>query len=196
MASRNENLQAVLDLLCRSVAADAARSAETERVLRIVGERLPIRRDAGPRAEPPMRLPVCALLDEVLLDGTGAPATPIHAAFRAIEPELTWYCRKNGDGDDRFRSCHANAMLVGPGGIERREDLWIGATLMAPNTDYPLHHHPPEEVYLVLSAGEWWKESTGWFTPGPGGTVHNAPDALHAFRSNSRPLFALWALPI
>jgi len=193
MAPRNENLQAVLDLLCRSVAADAARSAETERVLRIVEERLPIRPDAGPRAEPPLQLPVCALLDEALL---ATPRTPILEAFRAIEPQLTWYSRKNGDGDDRFRSCHANAMLVGPGGIERREDLWIGATLMAPNTAYPTHHHPPEEIYLVLSEGEWWKESSGWFTPGRGGTVHNAPDALHAFRSGSHPLFALWALPV
>ncbi len=86
--------------------------------------------------------------------------------------------------------------MVGPGGIEPREDLWIGATLMAPNTDYPVHHHPPEEIYLVLSEGEWWKEPTGWFTPGVGGTVHNTPDALHAFRSRARPLFALWALPI
>jgi len=191
MGSRTPDLQSTLDLLCRSVAADALRSAETERVLRIVEERLRIVPEDGLPAPKPMRLPVCALLDEVL-----APATPLHGAFRAIEPALTWYCRKGGGGDDRFRSCHANATLVGPGGIEPREDLWIGVTLMAPNTDYPVHHHPPEEIYLVLSEGEWWKEATGWFTPGIGGTVHNTPDALHAFRSGAQPLFALWALPI
>jgi hypothetical protein len=67
---------------------------------------------------------------------------------------------------------------------------------MAPNTDYPVHRHPPEEIYLALSEGEWWKEKTGWFAPGVGGTVHNAPSALHAMRSGARPLFALWALPL
>src|SRR4051812_45136489 len=165
MASRNADLQAALDLLCRSVAADAARSAETERVLRIVEERLRTVPDGDPVTPEPLRLPVCALLDEVL-----APATPLHAAFRAIEPSLAWHCRKGGGGNERFRSCHANATLVGPGGLEVREDLWIGATLMAPNTDYPVHHHPPEEIYLVLSEGDWWRESSGWFTPGRGGT--------------------------
>jgi hypothetical protein len=190
MASRDANLQVALDLMCRSVAADAARSTDAERVVRIVEQRLHTVPDSSPAAEA-VRLPVCALLDEVL-----APATPIHQAFRAIEPALTWYCRKGADGDDRFRSCHANAVLVGPGGIESRDDLWIGATLMAPNTDYPVHRHPPEEIYLALSEGEWWKEKTGWFAPGVGGTVHNAPSALHAMRSGARPLFALWALPL
>jgi hypothetical protein len=88
MVPRNENLQAILDLLCRSVAADALRSAETERVLRIVEERLRILPDGDPAIPDPMQMPVCALLEEVL-----KPATPLHEAFRAIEPLLTWYRR-------------------------------------------------------------------------------------------------------
>jgi Dimethlysulfonioproprionate lyase len=157
----------------------------------IVEERLRRTPDAGPLALEPMRLPVCALLGEAL-----SPATPLLELFRAIEPGLAWYRRKGDAGDDKFRACHANAMLVGPGGLESREDLWVGVTLMAPNTDYPVHHHPPEEVYLVLSESEWWKEESGWFKPGSGGTVYNAPNALHAMRSGAKPLLALWALPI
>jgi hypothetical protein len=188
MASRNAKLQAALDLLCRSVAADAARSAETERVRRIVEERLRIVPDQCAVPEP-SRFPVCALMNEVL-----APELPLHAALQAILSDLTWYRRPGGD--DRFQESHANTMLVGPGGLEPREDLWIGATLMAPNTDYPVHHHPPEEIYLVLSAGDWWQEGSGWFTPGVGGTLYNAPDVRHAMRSGALPLFALWALPV
>jgi hypothetical protein len=191
MVSRDANLQVMLDLMCRSVAADPGRSAETERTLGIVEQRLRLPPATGGDAPEPMRLPVCALLDVVL-----SSATPVLDAFRAVEPHLAWYRRKGDDGDDRFRACHANTMLVGPGGLEPREDLWIGATLMAPSTSYPVHHHPPQEIYLVLSEGEWWKEETGWFEPGHGGTVYNRPDALHAFRAGTKPLLALWALPI
>jgi hypothetical protein len=67
---------------------------------------------------------------------------------------------------------------------------------MAPNMDYPVHHHPPEEIYRVLSAGDWWRDGTGWFTPGIGGTLYNAPDIRHAMRSRAHPLLALWALPV
>jgi mannose-6-phosphate isomerase-like protein (cupin superfamily) len=188
MALRNESLQAVLDLLCRSVAADAASSADTERVLGIVEDRLRSLPEAG-AAPKPAWMPVCTFLEEVL-----APATPLHAALRAIASDLTWYRRPGGD--DRFQQGHANTILLGPNGLEARADLRIGATLMAPNIDYPVHHHPPEEIYLVLSEGDWWRDGTGWFTPGVGGTLYNQPDIRHAMRSHSRPLFALWALPI
>jgi mannose-6-phosphate isomerase-like protein (cupin superfamily) len=145
--------------------------------------------DGEPAIPGPKRFPVCALLEQVL-----AQATPLNAALRAIAPDLTWYRRPGGDR--RFQDSHANTMLLGPNGLEPREDLWIGATLMAPNMDYPVHHHPPEEVYLVLSEGDWWRDGTGWFTPGVGGTLYNQPDIRHAMRSHDRPLFAIWALPI
>ncbi|WP_395022628.1 dimethylsulfonioproprionate lyase family protein [Dongia sp.] len=188
MASRDKKLQAVLDLLCRSVAADAARSADTARVL----ERVEARLGSMPEAEPapqPVRFPICDLLDEALV-----LSTPLNAAVREIAADLTWYRRPGGD--ERFQQSHANTMLVGPNGLEPREDLWIGATLLAPHTDYPVHHHPPEEIYLVLSEGDWWREGTGWFTPGIGGTLYNQPNVRHAMRSHARPLFALWALPV
>jgi hypothetical protein len=188
MASRNPNLQAALDLLCRSVAADADRSPDTERVLGIVEDRLRTVPGSLPAPES-VRFPICDLLDVAL-----ASPTPLNAALRAIVSDLTWYRRPGGD--DRFQQSHANTMLLGPNGLEPREDLWIGATLMAPNTEYPAHHHPPEEIYLVLSEGDWWRDGTGWFTPGVGGTLYNQPDIRHAMRSHAGPLFALWALPL
>lgn len=191
MNSRDPHLQAVLDLVCRSVTADPKRSADTDRTLATIEERLRRMPDNGPVGHEPMQLPVCALLGEALAAGT-----PLLEAFRAIEPGLAWYRRKGDLGDDRFRACHANAMLVGPGGLEPREDVWVGVSLMAPNTSYPVHHHPPEEVYLVQSAGEWWNEADGWHQPGFGGTVYHHSDQRHAMRSGSTPLLAFWALPI
>jgi mannose-6-phosphate isomerase-like protein (cupin superfamily) len=189
MASRDPDLQAVLDLLCRSVAADTARSADTARVLGIVEDRLRTVPDGEPAIPEAVRFPVCDQLDRIL-----SSEAALEGAFRAVASRLGWYRRPGGD--DRFQDRHANAMLVGPNGLERREDLWIGATLMAPNTEYPVHHHPPEEIYLVLSEGDWWRDGEGWFTPGVGGTLYNPPHVRHAMRSHTRPLFAIWALPV
>ena len=65
---------------------------------------------------------------------------------------------------------------------------------MAPNTRYPDHRHPPEEVYLVLSPGEWRQGDGAWHEPGPGGVVHNPPAIVHAMRSGDTPLLAIWCL--
>src|SRR4051812_33031771 len=82
MASRNQNLQTALDLLCRSVAADAVRSADTERVLGIVEDRLRTVPEGLPAPER-VRFPLCDLVDEVL-----ASATPLSAALGAISSDL------------------------------------------------------------------------------------------------------------
>lgn len=85
-------------------------------------------------------------------------------------------------------------MFVGPGGLERRTDVWIGVPLLAPEVRYPDHTHPPEETYLVLSAGQFRQEDGPWFEPGIGGSFYNPPGIVHAMRSNSEPLFAFWTL--
>ncbi len=111
---------------------------------------------------------------------------PLHAALAGHPVRFDLVLAGRAATIDSSES-HANTMLVGPGGLEPREDLWIGATLMAPNTDYPVHHHPPEEIYLVLSAGDWWRDGTGWFTPGVGGTLYNAGHSpCYAFAAASR----------
>lgn len=93
-----------------------------------------------------------------------------------------------------FRDGHANAMILGPGGLEDRNDLWLGVTLMAPHVRYPDHDHPPEETYLVLSHGEFKQADKDWFSPGIGGSFYNPPGIKHAMRSLDRPLLAFWAL--
>ena len=143
------------------------------------------------------RLPVCALLDDVLAANWTHPSLGrVVDSFRAIEPLLEWDCRPdpNVSASKNFRDGHANAMIVGPGGLEERRDVWLGVTLMAPNVRYPDHNHPPEEVYLVLSEGEWRQDTGPWFSPGIGGSLYNEPGITHAMRSSDKPLFAFWAL--
>lgn len=117
--------------------------------------------------------------------------------FRALAGDLDWARRPPGADDPKgFRDRHANATLVGMDGLERRSDVRIGASLLAPSTTYPAHRHPPEELYLVLSGGDWRNSDTGWWTPGIGGLVHNPPGIEHAMRAGNAPLFAIWCLLI
>lgn len=151
------------------------------------------------RAGPGARLPVCAHLDTAM--GVDAPEPKLRAlvdAFRAIEPELQWQRRASYDetASANFSEGHANAMILGPGGLEERADTWFGVSLLAPGVRYTDHAHAPEETYLVLSEGEFRQGDGDWFSPGIGGSFYNRPWIRHAMRSGSTPLFAFWALRV
>jgi len=116
-------------------------------------------------------------------------------AFAALEPELRWRRRPGSEAYGKtFHDGHANADVVGPMGLEQRGDVLVGASLVAPGVRYVDHRHPPEEVYIVMSEGEWYREGRGWRIPGVGGIVYNPPGVVHAMRAGPRALLALWLL--
>jgi hypothetical protein len=152
----------------------------------------------GPRrARPGSRLPVCAHLEAALeIEPERASLRRLIDAFRAIEPDLEWVRRASYDetASANFADGHANALILGPAGIENRKDVWLGVSLLKPNVRYTDHAHAPEETYLVLSDGEFRQGDGAWFAPGIGGSFYNTPFITHAMRSGERPLFAFWAL--
>lgn len=142
-------------------------------------------------------LPVCGWLDAALDAAAGTPREALSDALGALVDRLEWKRRLSADPADRaFWDGHANAMILGPGGLEERDDLWIGATVMAPGVTYVDHDHPPEEVYLSLAPGEWWNAEMDWTDPGMTGAVYNPPGIRHAMRSGQGPFLALWFLPV
>lgn len=152
---------------------------------------------AGPGQLAPLRLPVCDLLEPAMRPVGQVPELlPLVEAFRRIAPRLHWKQRADSTGtaSGNFAANHANAMIIGPGGLEQRDDIWLGVTLMAPAIRYPDHDHAPEEVYLVLSDGEFSQADGAWFTPGIGGSFYNEPGIKHAMRSTGQSLFAFWVL--
>ncbi len=196
MIDRAPDLQRLLNL----TGAAIARRASPPEPARRAGARISsaLARPA-PRATAmmPSRLPACDHLAAALATAraAGGDVAPLADAFAAIEPALTWSRRPGSDGAaPDFRDGHANAVIVGPGGLEPRDDVRIGVSLLAPAVQYPDHRHPPEEVYLVLSPGEWRQDDGPWHAPGLGGLVHNPPGIVHAMRSGKAPLLAIWCL--
>lgn len=142
-------------------------------------------------------LPVCDWIDPALEAADGGPRQGLADAVGALVERLEWKRRLSADPADRvFWDGHANAMICGPGGLEVRDDLWIGATVMAPGVTYVDHDHPPEEVYLSLAPGEWWNAEMDWTDPGDRGVIYNPPGIRHAMRSGAGPFLALWFLPV
>jgi quercetin dioxygenase-like cupin family protein len=144
-----------------------------------------------------VRLPVCDYLPMALEHARRQP-DPVGVladAFTVIEPQLCWKVRDGADAlGEQFRSGHANAAIIGLEGLEIRHDVRIGVSLMAPHRRYPDHRHPPEEIYIVLSDGEWRQEANPWTARGSGDLVYNSPNIVHAMRSMERPLLAVWFL--
>ena len=142
-------------------------------------------------------LPVTALFTAALA-AVPRGLAPLAASLATLAPTLAWTTRKvvGPTASAGFPEAHANAMLIGPGSLEPRDDVWIGLSLMAPNTRYPDHDHAPEEVYLVLSEGAFLQGEPEWLPRKPGQTVYNTPGIRHAMRAGDQPFLALWCLPI
>ena len=137
-------------------------------------------------------------LSSAIENARAAPdIAPLVEAFAALEPELAWVRRAGSEAlGERFHDGHANAWLIGPTGLEQRSDVLVGTSLVAPGVRYIDHRHPPEEIYIVMSEGEWYREDRGWHAPGVGGIVYNPPNVMHAMRAGPDPLLALWLLPV
>jgi hypothetical protein len=149
------------------------------------------------RQPSPERLLVCDWINSGLALAAKGPRAELATAFSCILNDLVWRRRLSASPSDvDFWNGHANAMILGPGGLEERSDIWVGATIMAPGTVYQEHDHPPEEVYLSLAPGEWWNAQHDWTDPGPTGAIYNPPGILHAMRAGKTPFLALWYLPV
>jgi len=201
MSNRSLELTEFLESLHQALIAQTTNDSNAgrlvERIMNALGK-------PGSQATPaPCELPPCGLLSDVfsnLCTQTSsttetAPLARHGRAMQVLAPSLSWWRRQGADAAvEPFASGHANATVVGPGGLEDRDDVWIGISLMAPGISYPVHHHPPEEVYLVLTRGEWQQDNGSWQEPGVGSIVHNPPGILHAMRSGPVPLLTTWCL--
>jgi quercetin dioxygenase-like cupin family protein len=196
MSQRDASLQQFLELTeeaitLRAASCEGAQSA-AERIFTALREHVGPKSDAVPET-----LPVCRNLDSALHVARKGPLPipRLATALAELTSSLIWRRRKGAETETRaFYDGHANALVVGPEGLEQRDDAMIGISLMTPHVRYPDHRHPPEEVYVSLAGGAWWKEGRHWHQPRSGGLVYNEPNVLHAMATEEEPLLAIWCL--
>ena len=158
-----------------------------------------LRSDVGNEVEDKgCRQPACGHFEAAISDAAAASprVRELAAALADVEPRMSWYRRPGSETEHTaFHAGHANAHIVGTQGLERRHDVWIGVSLMAPALSYPRHRHPPEEVYVTLTPGNWMRDDVDLEPSAPGDIIHNPPNVWHAMRSvPDRPLLAVWCL--
>jgi len=195
--TRSATLENFLACTQRAIAARVAPESAPAKAMRRVDAALAIPAPESTRPQP-LELPACTHLAHAidLLKQRAADLSPLANALRALAPDIAW--RHRSKDDPVFMHGHANASIVAPepDALEQRSDVRIGISLMAPRITYPDHRHPPEEVYIVLSQGDWRQSNGPWHAPGIGGIVYNPHDIVHAMRSGDEPLLAIWCLPI
>lgn len=203
MSVRDADLQELLDALVEGIAAKTEVGSPAAAALERVRTALAAEGEAVSPATADLPK-ACEYLDTALSNAkaSGGSAARIAAALEKLGSRIGWYRREGleAEATPDFPERHALASLIGSadrfGSLEIRDDVRVGISLVAPGASYPDHHHPPEELYLALSTGNWRQDRGPWFSPGPGGVVYNTPNILHGMRAADEPQLALWCLPI
>ncbi|MDE2444641.1 MAG: transcriptional regulator [Alphaproteobacteria bacterium] len=192
---RDRSLQDFVVALQASFAAATKPETETQFITKLFSAlEVP-----GTRVQPiAMSLPVCSHLKIAFANARARPqVAELAKAFEVIEPQLAWKRRASSGphASENWLEGHANAVIIGLGGLEERSDVTVGVSLMAPDVRYPDHTHPPEELYMVLSDSHFQHGDEAWRIPGIGGTFHNSPGIQHAMASIAeQPLLAIWTM--
>jgi hypothetical protein len=154
MKHRDATLQAFYDLTETAILRRAGTCINAGPAAKPVFDAL-LKNLGGKGSSAPERLPVCDALESALHVASAgqAPIPELAKALNDLSSRLQWKRRKNSPPDGTsFHDGHANALVAGPGGLEEREDVWVGISLLAPHVRYPDHRHHPEEVYVSLLA--------------------------------------------
>ncbi len=114
-------------------------------------------------------------------------------SLRHISSKVDWYpCKTGLFASVNFEHANAQAILVGPGGMEERGDVRIGIMLMAPYTRFPDHTQSRARTFLALSDGEFRIGEGHWTRMGIGSMAFNDAGRGLAIRCTAKPFLAVW----
>lgn len=123
----------------------------------------------------------------------GKPYAEASDAINDVAKNLDWVSSKTGPfASVNIETAHAHAIIAGASGLEEREDVTLGLTIMEPYSRFPDHVQYRARVFLALSDCEFLCDDRGWQQASPGSTFYNEAGHTVAMRCTSRPLLAAW----
>ncbi|OWV72480.1 hypothetical protein ATY76_06545 [Rhizobium sp. R339] len=134
-------------------------------------------------------------LDDAIghLAKSGRKYEAIAGQFQALADKLLWRRGRSGPfASLNFGNTHSHAVLVGPGGMEERADLRVGAIYMDRYTRFPDHVQTQPRAFLLLSPAEISLGDSQWFSAATGTVFANDAGQSFAIRCTARPLLAVW----
>lgn len=121
-------------------------------------------------------------------------AAAVTGELRACAARLHWrQTYTAGQVSQSFLDNYVWTELFSSSGGSRSSSLAAGFLILGPQTAYPRHAHPAEEIYLPLSgSAQWWKEGGGWCEMAPLTLIHHESDQAHAMSTADKPMLALY----
>lgn len=116
--------------------------------------------------------------------------SPLGRHFADVAPLLPWSPTPRADD-------HGEDFGLAP--LDRARDLGaltVGVMYVRPHRQYPLHHHPPHEVYLTIAGDAEWRFGghDDYRRIGPDATIYNRPGDVHSAIAGDTPLVAFYVL--
>ena len=116
--------------------------------------------------------------------------TPLGRQFVDVAPLLPWTPTQRSD--DRG----TDLALAPLNQVRDMGDLTVGIMYVRAGRQYPLHHHPPHELYLTIAGRADWRFGGhhDFRSIGPDTIIYNRPGDLHSAIAGETPLVAFYVL--
>jgi len=141
----------------------------------------------------PGTLPVLAHFDAAIRAAPPAGRALLQH-LQTIQETLFWGQTYAADdfGPD-FLLSYGWTEFVGLRGPISSEKLACGVLFLGPDTEYPMHAHEAQEIYVPLSGTALWKKGESpWLERAPLEVVHHQSWTPHAMRTIKEPLITLF----
>jgi len=127
---------------------------------------------------------------EVLETIHAVDPTPLGRRFVDVAPLLPWIPTPRAD------DAGTEFALAPLERVRDMGDLTVGMMYVGPGRQYPLHRHPPNELYLTIAGRADWRFGghDDFRSIGPDTIIYNHPGDLHSVIAGDTPLVAFYVL--
>ncbi|WP_352231033.1 dimethylsulfonioproprionate lyase family protein [Brucella sp. NBRC 12950] len=108
-------------------------------------------------------------------------------------PNLRWHCTfSEVHSHTHYVRAHLHTIIIGRQGIEERDDIAVGATVIAPSPTFPHLVRYRGQVILMLASGEVRKNGGSWRRVPAGTVLHTDERFIYELRNRDTSLLILW----